>query len=65
MTLEDWCLSTSVFPHPTPGSRLVSVFCDILDPCRRDLWNLSDYRVSSVSGVSVYLIPKSAKGDYQ
>lgn len=61
MTLEDWCHGARVVPQSVPGSRLVSVFCDILEPCRRDLWKLSDYLVSSTSGVSVYLIPRSAK----
>jgi hypothetical protein len=60
MKLEEWSLSTGVFPEKVSGTRLVSVFCDILEPRRKELWNLSDHRVSSVSGVSVYLMPKGA-----
>ncbi|CAB4191745.1 hypothetical protein UFOVP1229_118 [uncultured Caudovirales phage] len=58
MTLEEWSLSTGAFPEKVSGSRLVIVACDILDQRRKELWNLSDYRVSSVSGVSVHLMPK-------
>jgi hypothetical protein len=59
-TLDDWCLESGIFPTKMKNSRCVYVWCDITEPLRGELWQLSDYRVSSVSGLTVYLMPKGA-----
>lgn len=58
MTLEEWSLKTNIFPQKLTKSRCVYVWCDLLEPIRKELWHLSDYRVSTATGLTVYLMPK-------
>lgn len=61
MTLAQWCRSADVKPtHPTTERGAVSLIYDLHHsyPLYADLWCLSDYCVSSVSGPVVWLVPK-------
>jgi hypothetical protein len=60
MTLNEWKKLTRILPtHPTTETGAVSVLVSLKAPSRPLLWNLEDYRVSSVSGVVVWLVPKN------
>jgi len=59
MTLAEWSESTGILPTtPTTESGAVSVVIDHEHQNRAQLWHLTDYAVSSVSGVVVWLVPK-------
>lgn len=70
MTLAQWCRSADVKPtHPTTERGAVSlclnigcVDAELADEIRHDLWHLSDYCVSSVSGPVVWLVPREKDG---
>lgn len=54
MTLAEWCKATGVLPtHPTTEHAGPDVSNDLID----ELWRLSDYCVSSVRGVVIWLVP--------
>lgn len=59
MTLQQWCEKTGVHHiHPTTETGAVSVIADGIDSkIRHILWHLEDYKVSSVHGVVVWLVP--------
>ena len=58
MTLADWSKKHGVLPtHPTTERGAVSVVCDDRAACA-ELYHLSDYAVSTVSGVVRWLVPK-------
>ena len=58
MTLKEWSERTGILPtHPTTETRAVSIVTDFAHPDRRELWHLSDHKVSSVWGVVVWLVP--------
>jgi hypothetical protein len=62
MTLQDWSKMTGVLPtHPTTEKGAVSV---IVDNPPSELWHLSDYVVSSVSGPVVWLLKRGEFKDY-
>ena len=57
MTLQEWSDASGILPtRPTTETQAVSVVIDD-HPFRLELWRLSDYRVYSVSGVVVWLVP--------
>jgi len=59
MTLKQWLETSGVLPtHPTTETSAVSVVLDHFHPARADLWRLSDYAVSTVSGPAVWLVPR-------
>jgi hypothetical protein len=64
MTLEQWASASEVaVERPSPHLRGVAVVVDHFSPWRRYLWHLDDYRVSSVSGPTVWLIPSEGSND--
>lgn len=58
MTLKQWVEKTGILPtYPTTERDAVSVcISDGID--RYKLWRLSDFVVSSVSGIVVWLVPR-------
>lgn len=60
MKLNDWENLTGILPtHPTTEKGAVSVV--VADGHhKRMLWNLSDYKVSTVSGPVVWLVPTNS-----
>ena len=59
MTLREWSEANGILAtHPTTERGAVSVVVDINHPQRSDLWVLSDYHVSTVSGPVIWLVPK-------
>jgi hypothetical protein len=62
MTLGQW-IQTANYPYTGRwnGHAYVIADCAGNPPARRSLWNLSDYRVSSVCGGSIWLMPKEGK----
>lgn len=59
MTLADWTALSGIKPtHPTTEKGAVSVCSNSMgNPYHAELWRLSDYKVSSVSGPVVWLVP--------
>ncbi len=60
-TLAQWSKQTGILPtHPTTERQAVSVVIEPseLNPLYNKLWDLSDYVVSSVSGIVVWLTPR-------
>lgn len=59
MTLHEWSQLTSILPtHPTTECSAVSVIVDHLNEHRSKLWRLTDYAVSSVCGIVIWLVPR-------
>lgn len=57
--LAQWSTRTGILPtHPTTERGAVSVVVDHKHEARPDLWHLTDYGVSSVSGIVVWLLPR-------
>lgn len=66
MTLREWSELTGILPtHPTTERGAVSVICNAQHKHSWELWHLSDYAVSSVSGPVVWLIPRTAKEQFE
>lgn len=63
MTLEEWTetnqIRAKVFDKP--GYLKMMTVGDRSYPNRSELWNLSDYVVTSVEGGSIWLAPKALK----
>jgi hypothetical protein len=58
MTLKDWQRKTGILPtHPTTERGAVSLICPIGEAGRSDLWHLEDFKVSTVSGPVIWLVP--------
>jgi hypothetical protein len=59
MTLKQWSKKTGILPtHPTTERGAVSVLStEVNFQDHFQLWKLEDYKVSSVSGPVVWLIP--------
>lgn len=60
MTLADWCRMADVKPTtPTTETGAVSLLSDgtRYPDTHAVLWKLSDYRVSSINGLVVWLLP--------
>lgn len=58
MTLKEWCDKTGILPtHPTSETGAVSVVMDFADLWTDELWHLDDYKVSSVAGSVIWLVP--------
>lgn len=58
MTLKEWSEKTGVLPtHPTTEKGAVSVVMNFADLWVDELWHLGDYKVQSVSGSVIWLIP--------
>lgn len=58
MLLRDWCKLADILPtHPTTERQAVSLLSDSRNPHHSDLWALDDYKVSTVSGPVVWLVP--------
>jgi hypothetical protein len=58
MTLSEWSKLTGILPtHPTTERGAVSVIVTYQDARHNDLWHLTDYKVSSVSGPVIWLVP--------
>ena len=61
MTLAEWSKVTGILPtHPTTERGAVSVVLNTYDNMRFQLWQLSDYGVSSTGGDVVWLMPRIA-----
>jgi hypothetical protein len=59
MTLAEWSAATGILPtHPTTERGAVSLCCSPNDADRVQLWNLTDFAVSTVSGPVIWLVPK-------
>lgn len=59
MNLKEWSEKTGIrFTSPTTEKGAVSVLISEYYPEYNLLWNLSDYYVSSVAGIVVWLVPK-------
>ncbi len=60
--LSDWAAESGIEPAAAGEGGEVSVVIDQSDPHRSKLWDLSDYSVSAVSGIVVWLAPKARPG---
>ncbi len=59
MTLKSWCEKTDILAtHPTTETAELSVVIDQTDANRSHLWKLSDYIVTSVAGLVIWLSPR-------
>ena len=62
MTLKEWSEKTNIPIQTVQGGIFQGdtfVVVDHLYEPRRELWNLTDYAVSSVSSIVVWLVPKA------
>lgn len=60
MTLRQWCVSAGVTPIiPKHFNSRVIPDTNQIAPMRTRLWDLSDYLVSSVTGGSIWLVPRN------
>ena len=58
MTLSQWSIKSGYsLTHPTTERGAVSVCVDFADCWIDTLWCLDDFKVSSVSGAVVWLVP--------
>lgn len=58
MTLKEWSEQTGIRPtYPTTEKGAVSVICDERDTPRVELYHVTDYKVSSVQGDVIWLVP--------
>jgi hypothetical protein len=58
MSLSEWSKLTGILPtHPTTEHGAVSLLCSVGEPHRAKLWQLTNYKVSTVSGPVVWLVP--------
>ena len=59
MTLEQFLDTFNIKPQRIPAyPKLIVIHDNIAEPARSELFHLDDYRVSSVSAGSIYLLPK-------
>lgn len=59
MKLKEWTKYSGITPTtPTTETGAVSVCIEDNNDFRKQLWDLEDYKVSSVSGIVVWLIPQ-------
>lgn len=56
MTLAEWSTKSGIQVERS-GTGGTYVYVSDSVPMRRDLWSLSDYRVSSVAGLVIWLVP--------
>lgn len=58
MNLKQWSEAAEILPTcPTTEKEAVSVVVDHNNPHRKLLWDLSDYVVTSVCGIVIWLRP--------
>jgi hypothetical protein len=58
MTLKEWSDRFGILPtHPTTGQGATSVLATVATDPFRALYSLEDYKVSSVCGAVVWLVP--------
>jgi len=58
MTLQEWERANgerTMLHHPGLGARFIYYG---INPNRKELWHLSDWRVTSVSGGTIWLLPR-------
>ena len=62
MTFAEWSKLTGILPtHPTTERQAISVIIDLKHPNYPDLFHLTDYVVSSVCGIVIWLVPTLRK----
>lgn len=57
MTLQEWSDKYGILPTTATGTGAVTLATRVGSDAHRELYNLSDYKVSSVSGPVVWLVP--------
>jgi hypothetical protein len=59
MTLAEWTEKSPIVPQlHKDGFSVWVAYLGSSDPIYRELWRLSDYRVTSVAAGSIWLVPK-------